>query len=76
MPGHVKIAEDLFAYKQESAGTVDANTEVQMIKEDFFKNWNYKKHAKFCTAVYLGLYTFDMTISYFIVKKLLKKYYA
>ena len=47
-----------------------------MIKEDFFRNWNYKKHAKFCTAVYLGLYTFDMTISYFIVKKLLKKYEA
>lgn len=45
-----------------------------MIKEDFFKNWNYKKHAKFCTAVYLVLYTFDMTASYFIVKKLLKKY--
>lgn len=45
-----------------------------MINEDFFKDWNYKKHAKFCTAVYLGLYAFDMTISYFIVKKLLKKY--
>jgi hypothetical protein len=25
-----------------------------MIKEDFFKDWNYKKHAKFCTAVYIG----------------------
>ena len=47
-----------------------------MIKEDFFRNWNYKKHAMFCTAVYLGLYTFDMTISYFIVKKLLSKYDA
>ena len=45
-----------------------------MIKEDFFINCDYKKHAKFCTAVYLGLYAFDMTVSYFIVKKLLKKY--
>ena len=44
-----------------------------MFKEEFFKNWNYKKHAMFCTAVYLGLYAFDMTISYFIVKKLLNK---
>ena len=44
-----------------------------MIKEDFFKNWNYRKHAKFCTAVYLSLYAFDMTVSYFICKKLLDK---
>ena len=46
------------------------------LDENFFRNWNYKKHAKFCTAVYLGLYTFDMTFSYFIVKKLLKKFDA
>lgn len=48
-------------------------SEDKMFKEEFFKNWNYKKHAMFCTAVYLGLYAFDMTISYFIVKKLLNK---
>ena len=40
---------------------------------EYFRNWNYKKHAKFCTALYLGLYAFDMTVSYFIVKKMLKK---
>ena len=44
---------------------------MKLISEDFFSNWNYKKHAKFCTAVYLGLYAFDMTVSYFIVKRLL-----
>lgn len=42
-----------------------------MMKE-YFKDWNYKKHAKFVTAVYLGLYAIDMTASYFLLKKLLK----
>ena len=46
----------------------------KMLSEDYFKNWNYKKHAKFCTAVYLSHYAFDMTVSYFIVRKLLEKY--
>ena len=45
----------------------------QLFKEDFYKDWNYKKHALFCTAVYLGLYTFDMTVSYLIVKPLMNK---
>ena len=49
---------------------------MKKLNEDFFKNWNYKKHAKFCTAVYLGLSTFAMTVSYFIVKTLLKKFDA
>ena len=40
---------------------------------DFFSNWNYKKHAKFCTAVYLGLYAIDMTVSYFIIKRILDR---
>ena len=47
---------------------------MKMISEDYFKNWNYKKHAKFCTVVYLSLYAFDMTVSYFIIRKLLEKY--
>ena len=47
---------------------------MKMISEEYFKNWNYKKHAKFCTAVYLSLDAFDMTVSYFIVRKLLEKY--
>lgn len=37
----------------------------------FFKDWDYKKHAKFVTGVYLGLYAIDMTLGYFIVKKCL-----
>ena len=40
---------------------------------NFFSDWNYRKHARFCTALYLGLYTFDMTVSYVIIKKLLEK---
>ena len=40
----------------------------------YFTHWNYKKHAKFCTLVYAGLYAFDMTVSYFIIKKLFKKW--
>ena len=40
---------------------------------NYFSHWNYRKHAKFCTAVYLSLYAFDMTVSYFICKKLLDK---
>lgn len=39
----------------------------------FFSHWNYKKHAKFCTAVYLGLYAIDMTLSYIIIKKILDR---
>lgn len=38
---------------------------------NYFSDWNYKKHAKLCTALYLGLYTFDMTVSYVIIKRLL-----
>lgn len=45
---------------------------MKKLNKDYFKDWNYKKHAKFCTAVYLGLYAFDMTVSYFIIKKVFK----
>lgn len=45
-----------------------------LLNEDFFKDWDYRKHARFCTAVYLSLYAFDMTVSYFIIKKLFKKF--
>ena len=44
-----------------------------MISRDYFKNWNYKKHAKFCAAVYLALFAFDMTVSYPIVKTILDR---
>lgn len=46
---------------------------MKILSEDYFREWDYKKHAKFCTAVYLGLYTFDMTVSYFIIKALFRK---
>ena len=46
---------------------------MKKINKDFFNDWNYKKHAKVCTAVYLSLYAFDMTVSYFIIKKMIKK---
>ena len=39
--------------------------------DSYFTEWNYKKHAKFCMAVYLGMYAFDMTVSYFICKKVI-----
>ena len=46
----------------------------KMLNKEFFRDWDYKKHFKLCTAIYLSLYTFDLTVSYLIVKKLLKKY--
>ena len=42
--------------------------------QSFFSHWNYKKHAKFCTAVYLSMFAFDMTVSYFIYKKVIDKW--
>lgn len=36
----------------------------------FFDNWNYKKHAKFVTAIYGVLYLIDMTLTYFVIKKI------
>ena len=40
---------------------------------DFFSHWNYKKHTKFCAAVYLPMLVFDMTVGYVICKKILDK---
>jgi len=34
-----------------------------------FKNWNYKKHAKLITGLYLTCYAIDMTLGYFLIKK-------
>jgi hypothetical protein len=39
----------------------------------YFKNWNYKKHAKLCCAVYATLFVIDMTFGYAAAKKLLNK---
>ena len=46
---------------------------MKKFNADYFQDWDYKKHARFCTALYLGLYAFDMTFSYFIIKKVMKK---
>ena len=46
---------------------------MKMFNADYFRDWNYKKHAKFCTGLYLGLYAFDMIFSYFIIKKVSEK---
>lgn len=39
--------------------------------KNFFKDWNYKKHAKLVTGVYLALYAIDMTVGYYVAKKCL-----
>lgn len=46
---------------------------MKKFNADYFSDWDYKKHARFCTALYLALYAFDMTFSYFIIKKVVKK---
>ena len=43
------------------------------IMKNIFKDWNYKKHAKLVTGVYLTLYAIDMTIGYFVCKKCIDK---
>lgn len=40
---------------------------------EILKDWTYKKHAVLCTGIYLGLYAFDMTVSYFILRKVFRK---
>lgn len=34
-----------------------------------FKNWNFKKHAKLITGIYLTCYVIDMTLGYLLIKK-------
>ena len=36
--------------------------------KNIFKDWNYKKHAKRGTVLYLTQYAIDMTIGYFVCK--------
>ena len=43
------------------------------LNAEYFNDWNYKKHARFCTELYLGMYAFNMILSYFIIKKVVKK---
>ncbi|MEI3518736.1 MAG: hypothetical protein V8R14_04830 [Clostridia bacterium] len=39
--------------------------------KNFFKDWNFKKHAKLVTGVYLVCYAIDMTLGYAVAKKCL-----
>lgn len=34
-----------------------------------FKNWNYKKHAKVVSGIYLTLWAIDMTLGYLLIRK-------
>ena len=40
---------------------------------NYFKGWNYKKHAKLCCTVYLALFAIDMMLGYVVAKKVLPK---
>lgn len=40
---------------------------------NYFKDWNYKTHAKLCCTVYLALFAIDMTLGYVVAKKVLHK---
>ncbi len=40
--------------------------------EEYFKDWNYRKHAKLCCSVYAVLFALDMTVGYVIAKRLLR----
>ena len=39
---------------------------------NFFRDWNYKKHAKVVTGIYLTCYAIDMTLGYLLMRKCLK----
>lgn len=34
-----------------------------------FKDWDFKKHAKFVSVFYLTCYVIDMTLGYILIKK-------
>ena len=37
---------------------------------DYFKEWNYRKHAKLCIGVYAARFAIDMTVGYLVAKRL------
>jgi len=43
------------------------------MKKCIFNDWNYKKHAKLVTSLYLVLYAIDMTVTYVLIKKINNK---
>ena len=46
-----------------------------MIKADYFKDYDYKKHCKLVAKVYVPLILIDMTVSYFLIKKIVKDWF-
>ena len=38
-----------------------------------FKDWDFKKHAKVVSAIYLTCYAIDMTVGYIMMKKTFDK---
>ena len=47
--------------------------DMEITDSAYFKDWNYKKHAKLCIAVYAVLLAIDMTVGYLLAKKILPK---
>lgn len=43
------------------------------MKKDYFKDWNFSKHAKIVTAIYAVCYLADMTLGYLIAKKIFNR---
>lgn len=59
---------------QRSCNRVDHSPpqgEKGIAMNEFFQDWNYKKHAKLCCSVYAVLFALDMTLGYVLAKKLL-----
>ena len=46
---------------------------MKKFNADYFNDWDYKKHARFVTALYLSMYLFNITFSHFIFSKVVKK---
>lgn len=67
MAGRRRIIEVVDSYLTGAIGT----SMGVFIMGEYFKNWNYKKHAKLCAAVYGALFLLDMTVGYVLAKKLL-----
>ena len=42
---------------------------------EYLKDYNYKKHCKLVAAVYAPLILIDLTVSYVIIKKLIKDWF-
>ena len=75
-PLHRRVRAAVRPVSRDKLPTISKDKLPSVSREDvrkYFSNWNYRKHAKFCTALYLSLYAIDMTVSYFICKKMLDK---